>query len=172
MVGSAGHKKLVFLVFHREALLYDITNYAFVQGDVMKTKDEHERHQVMDIGEEGNVDRVTRVLNLAYQECVDMLYAYTKADVAPISSLDNTFGEPQMYKMRLLVPVNFAKGTVALLKNLIHEYLVCRVLEDWISITYPEALAVWREKMESIKEKITECMNARSGRVRRSLTPW
>lgn len=165
-------KKLVFLVFHREALIYDITNCAFVQGDVIRTKDEHERHQVMDIGEEGNVDRVTRVLNLAYQECVDMLYAYTKADVAPISSLDNTFGEPQVYKMRLLVPKNFAKGTVALLKNLIHEYLVCRVLEDWKGITYPEVSGSWREKVENVKDKIMECMNARSGRVRRSITPF
>lgn len=164
--------KLVFLIFHRKELLYDIENNSYIQGDVMKVKDEHERHQVMDVGQDGNVDRVTRILNLAYQECVDMLFAYTKADVFEESSLDNTFGAPEMYKMRLLVPEDFSKGTVALLKNLIHEYMVCRVMEDWMSITNTEAQPIWKNKLEEIEGKITSCMNARGGRVRRTQTPF
>ncbi len=61
-------KKLVFLIFHRKELLYDIENNAYIQGDIMDKGDEHRRHQVIDIGQDGNVDRVTRILNLAYQE--------------------------------------------------------------------------------------------------------
>lgn len=165
-------KKLVFLIFHRKDLLYDIENIAYVQGDVMKTNDEHDRHQVIDIGQDGNVDRVTRILNLAYQECVDFLYAYTKADVFKASSLDNTFGAPEHYKMRLLVPPDFSKGTVALLKNLIHEYMTCRVIEDWMSITNPQAQPIWKNKLEEIEEAIISCMNARGGRIRRTQTPF
>ena len=48
--------KTVTLVFRREQLLYDISNYAFVEGDIMGEDAEHARHQVKDIAEEGNVD--------------------------------------------------------------------------------------------------------------------
>ena len=63
-------KKNVKLVFRREQLLYDIGNYAFVEGDLLGDDAEHIAHQVKDIVEDGNVDRVTRVLNLAHTECV------------------------------------------------------------------------------------------------------
>lgn len=165
-------KKLVFLIFHRKELLYDIENNAYIQGDIMDKGDEHRRHQVIDIGQDGNVDRVTRILNLAYQECVDMLYPYTKAEVAEESSLDNTFGAPDMYKMRLLVPEDFSKGTVALLKGLIHEYMVCRVIADWVSITYNDSYPTWASKLEETREKIGACMNTRGRRVRRTQTPF
>ena len=62
-------KKSVRLTFKREELLYDIRNNAYVEGDVMQVNDAHDRHQVQDIGEEGNIDRVTRVLDLAHAEC-------------------------------------------------------------------------------------------------------
>lgn len=172
MCCPANKTKTVFLAFHREPLLYDIGNSSYIQGDVMNAKDEHERHQVMDVCQDGNVDRVTRILNLAYQECVNMLHPYTKADVAKESTLDNTFGAPDIYEMRLIVPEDFSKGTVALLKNLIHEYMVCRVLEDWMSITHHAAQPVWEKKVQELNAKILTCMNARGGKVRRPLKPF
>ena len=56
-------------------------NYSFVEGDIMQAEDEHARHQVFDIGQDGNVDRVTRILNLVHSECVEMLFPYTKEAV-------------------------------------------------------------------------------------------
>ena len=40
--------KTVTLTFNRRELLYDIGNYSWVEGDVMKVEDEHERHPVID----------------------------------------------------------------------------------------------------------------------------
>ena len=59
---SQSKTKAVTLVFKREELLYDAENYSFVEGDIMQAEDEHARHQVFDIGQDGNVDRVTRIL--------------------------------------------------------------------------------------------------------------
>ena len=70
--------KTVTLTFKRSELLYDVENYSFVEGDIMETENEHARHQVFDIGQSGNVNRVTRVLNLTHAECVEMLYPYTR----------------------------------------------------------------------------------------------
>lgn len=70
--------KSVTLTFKRSELIYDAENYSFVEGDIMKTDDAHARHQVFDIGQKGNIDRVTRVLNLAHAECVEMLFPIQK----------------------------------------------------------------------------------------------
>lgn len=69
---SQSKTKAVTLVFKREELLYDAENYSFVEGDIMQAEDEHARHQVFDIGQDGNVDRVTRILNLVHSECVEI----------------------------------------------------------------------------------------------------
>lgn len=65
--GLTARTKTVKLLFKRSELLYDIKNYAYVEGDVMQVNTEHDRHQVQDIGETGNIDRVTKCLTLPMQ---------------------------------------------------------------------------------------------------------
>ena len=91
-------QKQVTLVFKREELLYDAENYSFVEGDIMQAEDEHARHQVFDIGQDGNVDRVTRILNLVHSECVEMLFPYTKEEISDKQEpLDNVMTVPEEY---------------------------------------------------------------------------
>ena len=87
--GLTARTKTVKLLFKRSELLYDIKNYAYVEGDVMQVNTEHDRHQVQDIGETGNIDRVTKVLDLAYAESVEALFPYTKQDVEQVTEMDN-----------------------------------------------------------------------------------
>ena len=68
---SQSKTKAVTLVFKREELLYDAENYSFVEGDIMQAEDEHARHQVFDIGQDGNVDRVTRICLLYTSDAAD-----------------------------------------------------------------------------------------------------
>lgn len=56
------------LTFFRKELIYDVANYAYVEGDIMQPDEEDSRHQVFDITQQGNVDRATRILNLAHTE--------------------------------------------------------------------------------------------------------
>ena len=67
-------KMIITLSFLRDALIYDIQNNSYVVADVMEKDDEHAKHQVYDIAEEGNIDRVTRTLDRAFEECNDLLY--------------------------------------------------------------------------------------------------
>lgn len=62
-IENEGAKLKVKLTFEREQLLYDIKNNAYVESHVMAPETEHAKHMVADVGEEGNVDRVTRVLD-------------------------------------------------------------------------------------------------------------
>lgn len=165
--------KSVTLIFKRAELLYDAENYSYVEGDIMKADNEHAQHQVFDIGQEGNIDRVTRVLNLAHSECVEMLYPYTKKEVPDEQEpLDDILIAPEEYVIELSLPENFSVTTVRLLEHLIHEYLVYRVLADWMSITNPGSQKNWEEKLASVKSRVHTALMSRRGRVRRKLKPF
>lgn len=165
--------KTILLTFKRSEVIYDAENYSFVEGDIMKTDDEHARHQVFDIGQSGNIDRVTRILNLAHTECVEMLFPYTKEEIPDDqNALDDILSAPEEYSIVLNLPEGFSLSTVKLLSNLIHEYLVCRVLADWMSITNPSSQAKWEEKLEDVKAKIQTSLVSRIRKVRRKLKPF
>ena len=164
--------KTVLLRFSREQLLYDIKNYAYVEGDVMKTNDAHDRHQVQDVGETGNVDRITRILDLAYSECQEMLYPYTKTVVPDGESKNDDLQENEFYFIYLSVPEDLSETTTEMWEKLIHEYMVYRAVEDWMSITKPDSAANWMAKIEDIKQKIQESKSGRVGALHRTLSPF
>lgn len=170
---SQQQTKPVTLTFKRAELSYDAANYSFVEGDIMKADDEHARHQVFDITQSGNADRVTRVLNLAHAECVEMLFPYTKEEVPDEqAALDDVLTAPEEYSIAMNLPTGFSMTTVRLLQSLIHEYLVCRVLADWMSITNPSSQANWEEKFRELKSKIQTSLVSRTGKVRRKCKPF
>lgn len=164
--------KEAILNFEREQLLYDIKNYCFVEGDLMERNDEHAKHQTFDVGEEGNIDRVTRVLDLAFASCVELCYPYSKKELRDYNRRDDELEEEDEYVLRLKLPNGFSSTTIDLLEKLIHEYLVYRVVADWMSITKPESEANWRRKIEEAEQQIKSSLHGRTGRVRRTLNPF
>lgn len=167
----------VRLRFIREQLLYDIKNYAYVEHDIMPEtngKDgtiNHAKHQTADIGEEGNVDRVSRVLTLVLSEVTDLLYPYTKE--APVEEeVDDVLQVPISYEMLMRVPDTMSRTTIHYLCNLIHEYMVCRVLADWLLITNPQAASAWQMRAETAKTDINSTKNQRRGPMTRKMYPF
>lgn len=146
-------KQEALLLFRREQLLYDIRNIAFVEGDTMADDKYHLRHIVQDIGEEGNIDRVTRVLDLAHSECVELLFPFTKRRVIH-DCLDDRLIDKKLYSIFMAIPIDFSQTTLNALEKLVHEYLVCRVIADWLDFTDAKKSAVWKEKIEGLKTAI------------------
>ena len=168
-------RRTVFVGLRRDELLYDIRNIAWVEGDVLPTQDEHQRHQrhqVQDIGEDGNVDRVTRILDLAYSECVEMLFPYTKRPVEGEVGVDNSLDAREIYLIELSLPASYSVTTVTLVRKLCHEYMVARVLADWLSITNPQAAAKWAAKAEATEKEIDKVKNLRTKAFTRKTHPW
>lgn len=157
------------LTFIRSELLYDISNYAYVHGDLME--DDHQAHQLIDITEDGNVDRVSRIISLGIQECRQMLYPYTKKEEKR-EEVDDKLNTPDIYEIKMCLPKDFAEGTVDLLEELIHEYLICRVLSDWLGIAAPSVKNPWEDKIEKIRSKIKSSLPSRIGKTRRPLSPF
>ncbi len=169
------YTRTVALKFVREELLYDIKNIAYVESDVLPADSEHSRHQVADIGEEGNVDRVTRIMDLAFAAVTELLYPYTKSEVEETEERSDEFQESEVYEIDLLVPDDFSKTTVDYLVRLIHEFVVYRVLADWMSfanLVNTKSAANWEAKASALAEEIDSTLHARMRRVRRTLSPF
>ena len=137
----------------------------------MEKDNAHQRHTVQDVGEEGNVDRITRVLDLSVAQCREMLYPYIKHPIYD-PDLNDTLREKDVYGMILYVPESFSQTTLNLLKELIHEYLVCKSVADWMSITNPQKTETWIVKARDAELEIRSCLNARMTRCRRRMHPF
>ena len=163
-MGECKEKK-VTLVFRREQLLYDVKNYAYVESHVMAAETEHGKHMVADVGEEGNVDRVTRVLDLGVSMCREMLYPWAKRDIDK-TELDDMLKERTEYRIEMSVPGTLSQTTLTLIEGLVHEYLVCRGVADWMSITNAQKADTWLAKAADAESEIRTTVHSRMKRTR------
>lgn len=162
----------VSLMFKRDELLHDVSNNSWVQSEVSASDNVNAKQELKDIVQDENLDRVLRVLQLAHQECMELLYAYTHTDIVGGEHLDDAFADPKNYVIDMKVPTTFSRTSLEYLVHLVHEYLVCSVLSDWTGIVMPENKVLWTQRLEDITDKITATINRRSGRVRRSQSPF
>lgn len=172
--GAQTDKRTVVLRFRRENLDYSIRNYAYVQSHVMGDGRECSKHTLCDVCEDGNRDRVSRLLAVIHSEVIEMLYPFTKHEAVEEVTVDDLW-EPKEYVVVMRVPEAFSRTSVHLLNGLIHEFMVYRVLHDWITMVAPEDVAMaahWKEKAEAAAGEIEKLKNARRGVVRRKLHPW
>lgn len=168
---DAEDKRVVRLKFLRDQLLYDIKNYAYVEGDVMGEEKQHAQHVLVEIGEEGNVDRVSRILAVVHTAVIEMLYPWTKQETIE-EEIDNCLCAPDEYVVELHVPDSVSRTTMHLLSRLIHEYMVYRVLADWLSITNPDAAVNWAAKADATEGEITKAKTTHKGVFTRKTHPW
>lgn len=153
------------LGFEREQLLYDIKNCSFIEGSVMDTDSHHQRHMVQDVGEEGNVDRVTRILDLVVSQCKELLYPYTNHRIYR-HALNDKLKNHKVYGIVLKLPYGFSQTTLDLLERLIHELLVCKAMEEWMRLTNPAKASSWAEKAADAMSEIRLNLMTRMHRTR------
>ena len=171
--GTRGvEKKRINLVFHRKQLLYDIRNYAYIEGHVWGEENQHAQHTLVEIGEEGNIDRVNRILDVVHSAAVEMLYPYTKQELVEEEVICDRLREPNNYPIIMDVPATMSRTTMKLLSSLIHEFMVARVIYDWLSITHPEAARNWLDKALEAEEEIKSIKNNRTGVLTRPMHPF
>lgn len=162
----------VVMTFGRDDLIYDIANCAWLEGHMLADDTPARiRQMIQDADERGNIDRITRVIDLKIAECREMLYPYVRHAIhKPV--LDNRLKETAAYGIICQMPASCSQTTVTLLERLIHEYLVCCGMAEWMSLTNPERQAAWLMKAAEAEHGIQTCMNTRMGRVRRRMHPF
>ena len=159
------------LTFKRSQLLYDIENICFIEGETLDNSQYKTTQLIQDAGQRGNVDRITRILDLCVDHCREALYPFSKKDVF-IPVRDDMFEEEKEYYIFLSLPTGFSQSTLDYLEKLIHEFIVDTAVADWLSITNPNKMDIWKAKSYDVENKIKSSLLTRTGRLRRPLHPF
>lgn len=133
----------------KKALLYDIANMAYLIADTGEHHN-HSLHKVRDICQDGNIDRVSRILGLAYSNllaCLSPVVCSPRIDIncdnsASPHDYEFTFKEGHTLKFALTTERKLK------IKEFCHEYMVCMVLCHWLEVTLPVAADVWKDRAE------------------------
>lgn len=166
----------------KEELVHDIKNTAFTFADSIPTDDANPKvlHNVFDVGEEGNRERLARILDSAVEDCREMLYKFCKLEMTcggfDSNEWEECIGSPCnkeiAYYLAMRMPNGYSKTSVHTLTVYIHDYIVYRSLYEWLMIVYTDGAENFLVLAEDKKQKIKDATNRTAGRSRIRLHPF
>lgn len=135
---------------------FNIANYAYIQAHAQPQQQQCAVHTLADICQPGNRERVTRILDAIHAAVVEMLHPYTKTPAESGTTINDDLAETPAYVIDMQIPDTFSQTTLRLLSRAIHEYMVCCVLYDWLSIIAPQdpAMPHWLAKAQEAEDAI------------------
>lgn len=150
-------------------VLDDIRSAAWLESETNPDADIHCRHEMADICEKDNIERVWRILGLCVAEIRMALRAILIPD--PQERLHNDLDRPQHWDFTF--SNSLPPHTANFLKEKIHEYLVARVLADRLAVLIPGAAGFWLSNASDILTTISSTSYSASSLrpVRRPLWP-
>lgn len=165
--------KRATIVTKRKELLHDIGQECYTEGDMLGNDLLHAKHLTQDVLQPGMVERVMRTLCLAHDECVELLGAYAKTEIEADTTIDDRLTEPEEWRIELEgLPATMSGTSVRMLGKLVHEYMVCRVMQDRLTVTKSSGAADWLERLVAVKAQMKGVLCRRTKPVRRKLSPW
>lgn len=123
-------------------VISDLRSAAWLESELHPDLNRHRRHEMADICEAGNIERVWRMLGNAVAEIRLTLLKILRH--AGHLSHTNDLEHPDAWQFRFIF--RLPKDTLGYIKEKIHEYLVAAVMADRTSVILPEASAVWQER--------------------------
>lgn len=125
-----------------DEILADIRSAAWLESELHSDLDRHRRHQMADICEPDNVERVWRVLGIAIAEIrLALIKIITPCEV---QLLVNELERPSEWLFTLRFRI--APDVMEFLKKKIHEYLVAMVMADRAAVIIPQCAGIWQER--------------------------
>ncbi len=122
-----------------ENLLYDIAQAGFLSAEAVASRlqdNQHVKHRMKDIAEDGNIDIVIRELDNAYSH--SMLQLSQFAPPSPreeiITMTDDYNDYRESYDYTILINYEHARFLAERLTSLLHDYLVSSAICRYISV--------------------------------------
>ena len=170
------------IVITGEELLHAIATIGYVAADIREGKDEpHALHQVADICQEGNVDRVANILSLAFSIVEGILSPVIeptgrkrniRSRVSVAREYVLCFGE----KCRVRAPLLLSSpGRLRRLCETVREFMIAMVMAEWFSLTLSSEWKLWRDKAETAREalasQLASACSGAGGAITRPIPP-
>ena len=166
------NRKIGIVTLYRDELLHDCRKLGWLVHDVSEGDSELSRQNAADVGERSYVDRATRVMDLAFSKCVSLCHPWTKRVARCGTEKDDIYEERPFYRMLMRLPEEISETTLDYLEKLVHEYIVCRVMWDWLSIVQPDQSEGWLARSADAVSELQSILSSRTGRVRRKTRPF
>ena len=159
----------IITILSRE-VIDDIRSAAWLESETHPDSNLHQRHEMADICEKDNAERVWRVLGLCDAEIRLVLRKVLSEYDDSIQSNDLMQPEKWQYDFKCRLPPH----TAALLKEKIHEYMVSRVMADRMEVFIPEAALPWKLRASDAMTSLTAAAQTTSllTPARRPLSPF
>ena len=173
-----GYKVMIEL--EKKELIYDIKNTAFSFADSyasQKNTDSKQLKNVFDISEEGNRDKLARILDSAVEDCREMLFRFTKVEMLCggfdsnewAECIGSPTNEEEAYYLALRMQNGFSKTSVHTMTVYIHDYIVNQCLYEWLMVVFPDGADRFWALAEDKKQKIQAASNRSANRPRIAL---
>lgn len=146
----------------------DLRSAAWLESELHADLDLHWRHQMADICEKGNMDRVWRVLGIGVAE-IRMALLPTLSNPSRVIDSNHLTG-PKEWRFDFSRPISSSLRLY--IKEKIHEYLVALVMADRTMVIIPSAASVWRLRAEEALSALAESAASTTTFARRPLTPF
>ncbi len=153
--------KLLILEFKRQELVYEIGNLGYIIRDSSKRDTPDEYKNVADINANGNTDRISRLLDLAYADVMRILSAYVDHKVDFDAYGNDIQQDPDSYFVMITLKHEMPGTTENLLRIYIHEFMVAKVMSEWLSVVAPDKAGAWIDKVQTMETNIKGSMSAR-----------
>lgn len=158
----------------KKELVYDVANTTYSFADALSVEDVHEKHNIMDVAERGNRDKLARIMDEAVEDCREVLYNLGKGYVGgswyETNEWEDCVGSPvnedEAYYLQMYAPSSFSSNSLHTLTIYAHNYIVNKSVADWLMVVYPKGAEQFRALAEDTKNKLLRAANRGSGQIR------
>lgn len=152
-------------------ILADIRSAAWLEGELHPELDRHRRHEMADICEPDNVERVWRVLALCEAQ---VRLALSRIVCAQAQTQEaNVLLRPTKWDFQFRYAVS--ASVLGYLREKIHEYMLSGVMADRCSTIIPDAAATWASRRDAALgalQNLAATTRLPTGPARRPLFPF
>lgn len=159
-----------FIRIESREVLDDIRSAAWLESELHEELPLHRRHEMADICEENNIEKIWRVLGICDAElrvALQRILAFPSKIVAV-----NAIERPGRWEYPVVEGMRAEIVTLA--KEKIHDYFVARAMADRAAVIIPVCSDIWQTRAEEAMAAVAECAaTAIAGiPVRRRLSPF
>lgn len=151
-------------------VMADLRSAAWLESELHEDLTLHRRHEMADICEEVNIEKIWRVLGLCDAE-VRMAIRRILTGPCPMNGTDS-IERPERWEYPLAAGIG--SETATLVKEKIHDYFVAKAMADRAEVIIPGCAPVWQRRAAEALVSLSECAASkiRGARVRRNMCPF
>lgn len=161
------HKEGRTIAVRRPHVLFKVANAARIEADALpdESRDNEVRKMLLDIMDDGNSERVTELLDLAFADILEM--AGDEEDAIEDADIDVDDDDYVLTLRKSVTP----KKANRVLRPRIEEYMVAYVLWQWLMYKGYAALSeAWHTRVEDMKSAVKSLL--KGSRTKRPMSPF